>query len=602
MKITINWIAVFFFAFLYTVAGFSFCAFAAGESSSDLTFNDDNCTAVYVGPSVSDDGTVMIARCADTHPTTVSVYLNIREASDKPGRVVTGNNGFQYSLPDRTYKYISIPRPAALEKGNSWDSAASNEMGVAVTATVTAYVCDAALKADPYVTNGITEDNIAGIIAACAPTARAGIEQIAAIIDEQGSGESNIFMVADRAECWYMEIYTGHQYAAVKLPEDCVAGFGNEFMLDDLGGFEDVIVSDGLVSCPAKAGFACYNADGELNLFHTYSGKGRLADYANLRTWRIHQLLSPSTSGRYDTLTKYEFLYKPDKKVSLSDVIRIFRDRMEGTEYEADIALGKTRVIATETASQVHVFKVHRDIPAKMAIEEWLCFSNSGYAPFVPISNAITSAVDEYTYVMPNYGLNEKSAFCTYKKLNALAAQNREYYGVGIERMWTEYESIWQTQFSEVLAQAVEYELSGKKRKAGQILTAYSTEVQNRALTQAKRTFDDLMWFIMEDTDTLRYSFSYSTLEYSETPYERTGFMPMLDAQKYAAAYGWKASDSGKELKLTQNGKVISIIPSDGKRTSLGTLRTAAKEVKIRAVRDDSVYIPLDIALQYIKK
>ena len=285
---------------------------AFAEDTGEYPEPEDNCSAVYIGREVSEDGTTVIARCADTHPTTVFVYLNIADASKEPGRLVTGSNGFRYELPAETFRYTSLPRPAVLEKGNSWDSAATNETGLAVTATVTSYVCSEALDSDPYVKDGISEDYIAGIIAACCSSSREAVELIGHIIDTQGSAESNIVLVADQKECWYMEIYTGHQYAAVKLPEDCVAGFGNEFMLDSLNGFDTKITSEKLESLPKEKGYAVYNDDSSLNLFSTYAGEKRLSDYANIRTWRIHSLLSPSTAGEYDTYKKYDFLYKPE--------------------------------------------------------------------------------------------------------------------------------------------------------------------------------------------------------------------------------------------------------------------------------------------------
>ena len=577
---------------------FSAAVFAESSEADEM----DNCTAVYVGSAVSVDGTTMIARCADTHPTTVSCYFKLTEASDEPGRTVTGNNGFVYTLPDTTYQYWSFPRPAALEKGDSWDSVASNENGVAVTATVTGYVCEAALAADPYVEDGITEDNIAGIIAACADSSRSAVELIAEIIDTQGSGESNIFMVADTNECWYMEIYTGHQYAAVKLPEDCVAGFGNEFMLDTLEGFGDTIVSDELETLPAQAGYAEYNSDGRLNLFATYAGKNRLADYANLRTWRIHNLLAESTAGEYDTLSKYDFLYKPDKKVDTSDVIDIFRDRMEGTEYENRLESGKIRVIATETASHAHILKIHKDLPQAIAVEGWICLSNANYAPFVPISNAATEAISEYSYEVPAYEMDENSAHCIFKRLNALAAQDRACYGLGIESMWQEYETVWMSEFSDLLEQAAELYNDGKNDDATALMTAHAMAVQSQALTQAEQTTTDLEWYMMENTDTLRYEFSYDTLEFADEPVEYAAFIPMINAADYAKSYGWSAEATDDELTLSNGDESLRIIPTDGKRTSTGTLVKNDEEIQVAAVsRDDGIYLSLDTAIEYLK-
>ena len=573
--------------------------YALETGSKDIR-ESDNCTAVYIGSAVSKDGTAIIARCVDTHPTTTACYLNICEASDEPGRIVAGNNGFKYTLPDHTYKYFSVPRPKAMDKGYSWDSAASNENGLAVTATVTSYVREEALKADPYVEDGISEDNIAGIIAACSDSSRSAIELIADIVDTKGSAESNILMAADQDECWYMEIYTGHQYAAVKLPDDMVAGFGNEFMLETLGGFEDTITSEDLEALPRKAGFAAYN-ESELNLFDTYTGKGRLADYGNLRTWRIHQLLAPSTAGKYNAKTKYDFLYKPDKKVSVPDVIDIYRDRYEGTRFEKDIDKGKTRVIATETASEVHVMQIHPDLPKEIAVVAWLCISNAGYAPFVPVSNGVTQAADKYTYVMPAYEPDDKAAFCVYKKLNALAAQDRTYYGPKIEEMWQEYESIWLAQTKEVLLRADKAYRSDGKDSAFALLTDYSTGVQEQALSEAERAFDDLMWYVMENTDTLRYEFSYDTLELSDEPVERSVFMPLVEAESYAKNYGWTVSKKGKKFIFTLDDRKVTVIPSDGSRTSSGTISDGKDTEEIRTSNLKKLYIPFDTALAWFK-
>lgn len=155
----------------------------------------DACTAAYVGKDASSDGVPVIARCADTNPPTTSVYLRI--TPEGHSRTVTGKNGFSWKLPENTYKFVSVPRSPALEKGHEWDSAAINDQGLAVSGTVTAYLCEAALKADPYVADGISEDNIAGILAASCPTARSAAQYLAHIIDEKGS---KVYIPLDEAE------------------------------------------------------------------------------------------------------------------------------------------------------------------------------------------------------------------------------------------------------------------------------------------------------------------------------------------------------------------------------------------------------------------
>ena len=273
------------------------------------------CTGLYVGKQVSEDGATIIARTVDTHPClTPTLEVVVPRVENTPGRKLTGGyTGFSYDLPDTTYKYTSTPFAACA--GGDYASAATNEMGVAVTATVTAYVQDAWYEADPMNWDtGLTEAVVTDLIASCAATAREGVEVVAKAIEQNGNCEQNIIMIADQNEAWYMETYTGHQWCAVKMPEDAVAVFGNEFMIQTIDPeSDDVMYSEGLFTAAEEAGLAVYEEDGKtMNIFNTYSGTGRLANYANRRTWMGHNLLAPSTAGEYDTYTNYPLFYAPD--------------------------------------------------------------------------------------------------------------------------------------------------------------------------------------------------------------------------------------------------------------------------------------------------
>jgi len=259
-------------AVILVLAFFAAHACAFSEKAGGAGEPEDNCSAVYVGKDASADGTTIIARCADTHPTTVLIHLSITEASDVPERIVTGKN-------------------------------------------------------------------------------------------------------------------------------------------------------------------------------------------ANLRTWRIHSLLAPSTAGDYETYRKYDLVYAPDHKVSEADVIDIFRDRS-------------------------------------------------------------------------------------------------------------------------------------------------SNQIMETALRQTDETINDLIWYIMEDTDTLRYEFSYTELELSAEPYERSPFMPLVDAAEYAGFYGWAEAKSQEGLLLTGEGTTIRIIPSDGRRTAKGSLTISGGESQeVKAIqRNGRIYIAFDTAMEYLKR
>ena len=314
-----------------------------------------------------------------------------------------------------------------------------------------------------------------------------------------------------------------------------------------------------------------------------------------MRTWRGHQLLSPATAGKYETHRKYPLFFRPDSKVTTDELIALFRDRMEGVVSDEELALGKTRIIGTETASQVHLMRVHPDLPSFMAVEEWLCFSNAAYAPFLPISNALTTAAAPYTYVLPNYALDTNSAAHAYKKLNALAAQDRKRLGLNVERYWENRETKWQADWQKTLGEAKKLAESGDKAGAAALLTACSLGAQTSALEDAGRIYDELLWHLMETTNTMTYGFSYDTLQVGEK--KESVFMPLVDAAAYAAQRNWRQEQTSKGLRLSREGQSVEILPSDGKRTSKGVLKQGGKERAIAAVtKEGKVYIPLDKA------
>lgn len=368
------------------------------------------CTAVYVGPDASDDGSVIVARSND-YPAVWANHIEVTPAvENQPGRVmpVSEYGSVKTEIPANTYQYTSTPYmdSTVAATGYSHDAAAAtNEKGVAMTMSVTAYPNSAALRADPLISGGICEDAAVDLVICQSGTAREGVNVLCGIIDRYGSSESNIAFIVDQNEAWYIEMYTGHQYAAVKLPRDKVAVFGNEFSLEYLSDYEDHIISKGLFSLAEQRGFAVHGKNNEINLFHTYSGNQKTTDYSHRRTWIGHYILAPSKfSAEYNHNTMYPLCFTPDKKVSLQDVSQLMRNRFEGTKYSPD-ETGNTdiRVIGTDTALSAHIIQVFSNLPAEMSCVSWVSSGPQVYGVFVPVSN-------DCIYVGGAYGANQPAS------------------------------------------------------------------------------------------------------------------------------------------------------------------------------------------------
>ncbi len=396
------------------------------------------CTGFYVGKDVSEDGSVMIARTEDITSYSSKRFIVHPAEDHAAGEMFLDAHGLTFPMPDHTYRYTATP--ASEHKGTGkapFGAAGFNELGVAATSTITAYPNEIAISADPFVKTGLHEHSCNDIILSQATSARHGIEIVADIVDKYGSGEGNIIMTADENEAWYMEIYTGHQYAAIKLPDDMAAVIPNAYMLGEIDvESPDVIVSENLVSLAKRSGIF-KGSNGKINLRETYAEREKNSN--TIRIWGGRRLLHGEIEkDPYDT--EYTLLFKPSKKISVKDVMDASRTRYEGTKYSLDFENNKyLRGISTSRQEECHILQIRPDMPMEIANVMWLCLANAEFAPYVPYyASAITETPTICTLDPKEY--NPLSMYWASRSLNTLCAQNRDLYGYTVKSYFSLYE------------------------------------------------------------------------------------------------------------------------------------------------------------------
>ena len=397
------------------------------------------CTGVYVGKGVSVDGSVMIARTEDMISSNSKRFIVHPAKDHKEGENYTDAFGLSIPYPEHTYKYTATPGSSLRGIGTApFGAAGFNELGVASTATITAYPNKNAIAADPFVENGLYELSANDIILSRAESARQGIEIVAAIVDKYGSGEGNIIMTADENEAWYMEIYTGHQYAAIKLPEDKAAVIPNAYMLGEIDiDSPDVIVSENLVSLAEKKGFLV-KTNGKINLRKTYSEAEK--DSNSIRIWGGQRLLY-GTVGTDPYKTEHNLLFTPSQKISVKDVMNVTRTRYEGTKYCLDIPGNKyNRGIATARQEECHILQIRPDMPIEISCVEWLCLANAEFAPYLPYYAVAMTDTPEVCKV-DSVEYSPYSMYWSNRSLATVSAQNRSVFGNKIKAFYDEYEN-----------------------------------------------------------------------------------------------------------------------------------------------------------------
>ena len=195
------------------------------------------CTGAYVGKDVSEDGTTIIARSEDQGTGAYAKMFKVQPRVTKAGRYYVDEGedqkGFKVPLPKTTYKYTYVPDVSTHGDGE-YPASCTNEYGLAVVGTVSASPSEAYEAADPFkeTGTGLREAILPGLIACQAKTAKGAVNKLAALLDKYGSEEGNILFFTDQKEAWIFEVYGGTTYAAMKMPTDKVAVFGNQFMID----------------------------------------------------------------------------------------------------------------------------------------------------------------------------------------------------------------------------------------------------------------------------------------------------------------------------------------------------------------------------------
>ena len=256
-------------------------------------------------------------------------------------------------------------------------------------------------------------------------------EYLGKLIDRYGNADAgNGVIFGDRDEVWYMEIYAGHQWAAVKIPDDCYVIAPNDGRIGkiDVSDKENVIVSAHLVDLAKKGGFFVGSGN-VIDTTRTYCTE--LRNYSQIRAWETQRRFSPSvTSKTYDVNTYYPFAMKPDKNISLEDVMELCRWRYEGTEYDVN-EHPEVRAIGINRTRQTSIFWLRPDKPEIM----WNCFANPEMSIFLPMYKNTKVFPDAYSLV-PTTTYDEQTAYYRFLRTGILAADDREGFGKKVRKSW----------------------------------------------------------------------------------------------------------------------------------------------------------------------
>ena len=483
------------------------------------------CCGFIIGRQLTKDGTTLFGRTEDYpyYPNGGKHNKNfvvVDAKNYKEGdQLEDESNGFTYPHAASEMKYTATYDSARGDGSNgAFGEHGFNEAGVSMTSTVTAIPNKKVLKTDPLTEKGIPEAAMLDVVLPRVKSAREGIELLAKVIEEKGSAEGNVVVFADQNETWYMEILSGHQYVAVKVPEDKYAVFANTYYLGhvDLNDKENVIASKDVEKVAKESGNYKTDKDGNFHIAKSY-GPEKYAEGDRSRTYAGITLLDPNSKVTYED-DEYELFRSPtdpNKKYTLEDAFALQRNRFEhlngrfvpddqiGVKKQGDDGSNDTvrkdqykYALGNENVIDAHVYQINPNLPKSFGGTLWLGMGPSRNTPYVPFYGNVKDTYKAFKPQTATYDPN--SWYWTVWHIDQMAINNQDLFGKSIQNHWKALEE----------QLIIEQKVSDSKYAALKADEAAAKAVEDKvtedALARSERLFKQFKQYESELSATLK--------------------------------------------------------------------------------------------------
>ena len=370
------------------------------------------CTNFIVGKKASADGSVFVTYNADSYGAFMPLY-HYPAAKHQPGDMRKvfewDTNKYLGEIPqaERTYTVVGQ----------------MNEKQVSITETTFGG------REELWKTEGkLDYGSLIYIALERATGAREAISIMTQLVDTYGyCSEGESFSIADKTEAWVMDMIgkgegeKGAVWVAVRIPDDCVSAHANQSRITRLSQYDkkQVLCSKDVITFARKKGYFT-GKDNEFSFRDAYAPNDFSAvRFCEARVWSIFNHFCNNMSQYVDyamgnNLKGEMPLYmKPNRKLTVKDVMNAMRDHYEGTpfdiqnergagaynmpyrptplEWESE---GKTyfneRPVSTQQTSFCFVGQMRAKYPDAIGGIVWVTDDDPNMAPFVPLNCCIT--------------------------------------------------------------------------------------------------------------------------------------------------------------------------------------------------------------------
>lgn len=491
----------------------------------------EGCTTITLGKDATTDGSVITSHTDDSHRT--RSWMNITPAeSHKNESVVTMYRRVacdSFAMP--TYKHIPIGTIPQVKNTYQYLNTAYpslNEKQLAIGEST--FGGREELQSD----SGLIDcQRLCKLMLERTATARDAIELAGNLLKIYGWNDyGECLTIADKNEVWHLEIVgpgkgkVGAIWAAQRVPDDHIAVNANASTIKklDLEDNEYFMASENVLSVAKENGW--WKEDEPFMFCYAYAPDSRTSLAARRREWRVFNLAAPSL--RLDpNAENYPFSIKPDKKISLTDLVKIFSDYYEGTDFDMTknltVANDSGQVVISPLANPhmpydmnkllkinggwgwrgertiarwytmyATIIQCRNWLPDEIGGVAWLAQDNVATSIYIPIYCSVSDLPVSYkTPGRPN-GYTTESAWWAFNRLGTLTAQRWGDMRWDVRNVWDPLQQELFDKQADIEREAQLLYSAGKKKKLNEFLTNYTIKWGDRVVEQAWKLGDEL--------------------------------------------------------------------------------------------------------------
>jgi dipeptidase len=498
------------------------------------------CTSITVGKNASADGSVMTSHTDDSHRSRTNIL--VVPAKDHPRGTMKTLYKRQVAKVEKgqmdRYEYVETGQiPEVSHTYRFFNSAypCMNEKQLAIGEST--FGGRSELRPDM----GLIDCGcLCMLMLERCSTARQAIRTAGELLEKYGWNDGGeCLTVADRNEVWHFEITgagkgkVGAVWAAQRVPDDHISVNANasRIMEIDLNDKDHFMVSSNVFTVAEQNGW--YDRKKDVFRFaYAYAPSTRTSIACRRREWRVFNLLAPSQHADANS-ENHPFSVKPDSLVKKEDMVRVFKDYYQGTDFD----LRKTLTVVANDGKKVEIspvanpfmkademkllkinggwgargertiavhFTVYATIlqcrswlPDEVGGLCWFALDNVASSVYVPFYGSITDLPSAYKTCGRETGFSRDAAWWGFNRLGTITAKRWGDMHVVVDSVWNEMQSALFENQPVIETEALSLLKDNKQAEAVDLLTRYSRDCGTRALETAWKT-GDYLWTVFD--------------------------------------------------------------------------------------------------------